>query len=86
MFLCPACLSLYENGGLCVECNSDLPGDIELVSLNDALPKINLAALKEHLMADDKLANYYRNLLIERLDKLIDLKNSRLADEISETY
>lgn len=62
---------------LCHECNSDLPGDVELQSYRDLLERNTvekMKAFRDKLASVEPVLPSFRQLLIERIGKIIDDK------------
>lgn len=79
MLICPLCFSVEENDEivLCASCNCDLPGDVPLEQSETLLARFTLDKLNEikgRIVADERLRLEYRQMLANRLNVLIEMK------------
>ena len=80
-YICPVCLQTYAadevSEPLCPECNSDLPGDVELRSYRELLERNTvekMEAFRGQLASVEPMLPSFRQLLIERIGRIIDDK------------
>jgi hypothetical protein len=80
-YICPVCLQTYAADEvselLCSECNSDLPGDVELQSYRELLERNTvekMEAFRDKLASVESILPSFRQLLIERIGNIIDDK------------
>ena len=79
-FICPVCLSTYEQTEIpqdfpcCIECNSDLPGDVELLEYDKFLSQVTVEQLDDmavSIATNKKLRKQYRDMICGRIKGLI---------------
>ena len=80
MYVCPACFSLHETivpeYPFCPECNCDLPGDVDLILLQDFRDKVSKSRLEEIKVSIRDAPNLrleYKRRITDRLQVLLEM-------------
>jgi hypothetical protein len=92
--VCPVCLTLYTErqynelyrpegfpeDALCMVCNSDLPGDVEVMALDKWLAKATVEQLerdKAEVVVDTRYYPHYREEMAKKIDVLLGMMRDR---------